>query len=340
MMKILTICFLAISSGIAAAQTNPDIMASEATRFIESMPADLQEKQNEAIKAAMTGNSTALNEVRMSRNKTPDLPPEVDIADLSERYRLFTPAESGDTKRPLLIYLHGGGWCFGSINSCSTFCAELVTESGAAVLAVDYPLAPEHPYPAPLNACVDAVVYAKTHADELGIDPDRISIGGDSAGGNLALATTLKLISGREEGSTADSPSIRSLVLFYPVVKAWNDGSDSWESYQKGYGLDGEIMETFNMAYANETDPRHPLISPFNAEPELLAQLPPILLINAERDILRDQGIEFYSKLKETGVDIQQTVLPGSTHLFITVPGQHAAFRSAVALSSEFLKKQ
>lgn len=329
---------------LSFSQSYIDSMKADAMHFIESIPTNMQDKQNDAIKAAIAGDLTALNEVRNSRNKKPNLPSEVNAIDLSENYRLYTPEKKDNQTRPLLIYLHGGGWCFGSNNSCATFCAELVKESGIAVLAVDYPLAPEHPYPAPLNACVEALMYAYNHAIDLGIDLGRISIGGDSAGGNLALSTALRMIYTQEQingmGITAGLPKIHSLVLFYPVVKVWNDGSESWECFKKGYGLDGEIMETFNKAYLNGENSQLPLISPFNAATKHLAQLPPILLINADRDILRDQGAEIYDKMTEAGVDIQRIVFPGTTHLFITVPGQPTAFRRAVRLTTDFLKKQ
>lgn len=341
-MKKILLFFILMSSWIASfAQSCNDMMRIEAIRFIDNMPLGLQDNQNAAIEAAISGDLTALNEVRNSRNRKPDIPSGVNAKDLSEKYRLFTPDEPGESSRRLLIYLHGGGWCFGSMNSCTAFCAELVKTSGISVLAVEYPLAPEHPYPAPLNACVDALSYAHSHADEIGIDPEWISIGGDSAGGNLALSTALWMIYTQEQiermGLTVELPQIHSLVLFYPVVKAWNDNSESWKTFKKGYGLDGEIMETFTNAYVGEADRELPLISPFNTAQTHLAQLPPTLLINADHDILRDQGKEMFDKMKMAGAKVQREVLSGTTHLFITVPGQPTAFRRSVESATNFL---
>lgn len=339
--KFLTLALLIMNCTQSFGQSEADKMRSEAISFIKSMPAGLQDIQNNAIKAALGGDATDLNEVRKSRNKASKILTGITARDLHGIYRLYTPDEQCDTLRPLMIYLHGGGWCFGSINSCSAFCLELVKCSGISVLAVEYPLAPEHTYPAPLNACVDALTYVYEHAAELGIDTDRISIGGDSAGGNLALSTAIRMIYTREQldrmGLTADLPKIHSLVLFYPVVKAWNDNSESWEAFKTGYGLDGEIMETFNDAYVGEADRQLPLISPFNAAHTHLAQLPPTLLINADHDILRDQGREMFDKMKDAGVEVRREVFPGTTHLFITVPGQPTAFRKAVELTTGFL---
>ena len=206
------------------------------------------------------------------------------------------------------------------------------------VLAVDYRLAPEFPYPDGLNDCLAAWEWARQQAREWGSLPSLISIGGDSAGGNLALATVLRL--------SADKQSLpRSIVLFYPVVSAWNDRSDSWRTYQKGAGLDGSLMEAFNAAYCQGIDHtiredahRNPFISPSVAPDSLLRALPRTLLIAAERDILCDQGKTFYNRLKKLNVEIERKEIPGSVHLFITVPGQEGAFRQSIEWARRFLQ--
>lgn len=314
-------------------------MAKEAEEFISGLPSGLQDKQEQAVRAAIDGDYSALNEVRNARNIPSELPEGISSEDIDGKYRLYIPERV--TNEPLLIYLHGGGWCFGSINSCSRFCSSLAKEAGIAVLAVEYPLAPEHPYPAALNSCIEALTYVVDNAARLGIDPNAISVGGDSAGGNLALATALRMIYTEEQLKDtpyADMlPKIKSLVLFYPVVRVWNDGSESWSKYESGYGLDGKIMETFNEAYIDGNDPQVPLISPYNAAPAHLSKLPPTLIVNADYDILKDQGEAMYERLKEAGVEVKREVLPGTTHLFITVTGQPTAFDKSVALTKEFL---
>lgn len=316
-------------------------MESEAESFLSSVPADLQSRQELAVRKAMEGDTAPLDSVRNSRNAAAELPDGVKAVDIDGLYRLYTPAAGSDRPLPVLVYLHGGGWCFGSINSCSRFCAEFVRESGMAVLAVEYPLAPEHPYPSALNACVDAVAYVSDNARELGLDAGAISVGGDSSGGNLALATALRLVYSEAivAGRDADAvlPRLKSLVLFYPVVKAWNDGSDSWKQYGKGYGLDSGIMEAFNAAYIGDNDPCMPLISPYCAAEEHLAQLPPALIINASDDILCDQGREMQELLAKAGADVRREVFPGASHLFITVAGQPTAFRRAVEAAASFI---
>lgn len=333
---IFAICILCLSHPCHAQD-----MAAEALEFIRNMPAGMQARQEHAVREAMAGNCMELESVRKSRNAPCELPPDVTAADITPEYRLYRPAHTASAELPLLIYLHGGGWCFGSINSCSRFCVELVREAGIAVMAVDYPLAPEHPYPSALTACTEAVAYAFNNAARYGFDKGNISLGGDSSGGNLALATALNIILAKEmcdSCNAAQMPRLQSLVLFYPVVKAWNDGSASWKAYGHGFGLDSGIMEAFNEAYLGGSNPQLPLISPFRASKQHLAQLPRVLLINADHDILRDQGREMLQLLRDSGIDASGDVLQGTTHLFITVAGQPSAFRKAVMATAEFLK--
>lgn len=338
--------FLISSSAVYAGNCSSDSyrsMRAEAHEFIKNMPPELQSRQERAVRLAITGNRNALDSVRVARNTTFELPSSVESIEIEGKYRLYLPSQKSASPIPVLIYLHGGGWCFGSVNSCAAFCSELVKESGIAVLAAEYPLAPENPYPAPLMFCVQTVEWAFEHSEEYGLDKNSISIGGDSAGGNLALSTALYLAEKNHTEKNFTSPraprSLKSLVLFYPVVKAWNDNSISWKKFANGFGLDGDIMEAFNEAYTAGNDPQLPLISPFCAPDDALSLLPETLIINADHDILRDQGKEMADRLEEAGVKVTRVVFPGTTHLFITVKGQPTAFIQAVTLTSAFIKK-
>ncbi len=307
------------------------VMATEAESFLRSMPDGLQARQERAVRSAVAGDVAPLAGVGVLRNTDVGVIDGVEAVNLvGGRYRLYKPAGVLDEKLPLLVYLHGGGWCFGSINSCSRFCMELTREARIAVLAVEYPLAPENPYPSALDCCVEAVEFSWDNASEYGFDRANISIGGDSSGGNLALATALRL-------KSTPVKMVKSVVTFYPVTKAWNDGSDSWRQYGGGYGLDSGIMEAFNDAYAAGGDVRSPYISPCNASLSQLAGFPPVLMINAEKDILRDQGQEMCDRLSQAGIEVAHIVLPGTVHLFITVPGQDAAFAESVSMTAKFL---
>lgn len=318
---------------VAVSDSLSERMASETVAFLEGMPAGLQESQAEAVRRASAGCYDALRTVRNSRNVAPELPEGIVVSEIGTSMKMFRSAAGEGSVRQVLLYLHGGGWCFGSINSCARYCAALAAESDIAVIALDYPLAPENPYPAALNACAEAFDYLVSHADSLGIDPRRISVGGDSAGGNLALA--LALAKG-ENG--ADSQPIRSLVLFYPVVYAGDDGSDSWRAFGEGYGLDSSLMDAFNSAYIGGAGVEDPLISPIFATDESLRTLPPVLMVNAERDILLDQCNRMAARMKAAGCSLRREILPSTVHLFITVPGQPTAFRTAVTLSADFLR--
>ena len=239
----------------------------------------------------------------------------------------YEPKENYDNHLPVLIYLHGGGWTIGSINSCGRFCNAVASSGRIKVIALDYRLAPEHPYPEGLNDCISAVNYIINHAAELHIDANHITIGGDSSGGNLALATAL---------SETCLGKIESLLLFYPVTKAFNDGSESWQLYGSGFGLDAEIMEAFNRAYTINADNRCPNISIGLCSDEELNKLPRTLLIAAERDILRNQGLNLAKRLRG---QIQRIEYKGAVHLFITVAGQDAAFGKAVKDAVSFICK-
>ena len=301
--------------------------AREADDFLRGKPADAQFLQAQAIRRAIEGDLAGLAAVRHARRPAVQLPDGVTAADLQGKYRLYRAKSAAGKVLPLLVYLHGGGWTFGSIASCAAFCGALAADGRVAVLAVEYRLAPEHPYPAALDDVSAALRFARENAAKLGVDPGRISAGGDSSGGNLALAAGLK-----------HSGELRSLVLFYPVTKAWNDGSESWRRYPHAL-FGGEVMEAFNDAYCGKHDPRDPFISPACASDAALRGLPPMLLVAADRDILRDQGKEFSDRAAKAGVLCRYVRFPGSVHLFITVPGQPSAFRDAVELTADFLAR-
>ena len=305
------------------------VFRAEADSFLAKMPVGLQDRQTDAIRKAMAGDGRELVAVRASRNASLAKIEDVDVMDVAPNLRLYAPKERGCRSLPILVYLHGGGWTFGSINSCARFCQTLAATGNVMVLAVDYRLAPEHPFPQGLEDCMRAVEAARKNAMEWGSLPELVSVGGDSSGGNLAVSVALGFL---REGSLP----VRSLLLFYPVVSAWNDDTLSWRTFQKGFALDGSLMEAFNEAYAGGQE-RNPLVSPSLCADSLLARLPATLLVAAERDILCSQGEDFVKRLQGLGVDAQRRVLPGTVHLFITVHGQEAAFRKAVSLADGFL---
>lgn len=324
---LLSATILASSSpALRAGESDDLIMKNEASAFLSNMPENLQHIQSEAIIKAIGGNLSDLEAVRNSRNTPPPLPEDVEVRQMTDRLRIYEPKTAGRKPLPALIYLHGGGWTFGSLNSCARFCGAVASGGNIKVIAVDYRLAPENPFPAGLNDCIESLKFVSSRCDSLGIDPDHIAIGGDSSGGNLAVATAL---------APECKGLLNALILFYPVTKAYTDGSDSWNRFGKGYGLDSEIMETFNRAYLAGESPRNPAVSVALCSDSDLERLPPTLLVAAGHDILRDQGIEFAERL---GSRVRRIEFPEACHLFITVAGQEKAFEKAVGLTRQFLE--
>ncbi len=300
-----------------------NVFFQETESFLSSLPYGLQQRQTNAIRKAIDGDSDALNEVRNSRNAVTALPDGVSRVVINDTLTLFRSDRYSNETIPLLVYFHGGGWTIGSINSCSRYCAALAGK-GVAVLAVNYRLAPEHPFPAGLDDCIASVKVALDSLDAWKCGS--VSVGGDSSGGNLAIAAAMSF----------PKDTFKSLVLFYPVTKAFDDNSISWKSYGAGYGLDSELMNAFNEAYTS--DYGNPLVSPALASDSQLEQLPPVMLMAADYDILKDQGQEFAYRIRNLGVETDYSVIPGTVHLFITVAGQPAAFREAVTHSSAFIR--
>ena len=292
---------------------------SESDRFLASIPSGRQAEQARAVREAMHGNRVELEAFRRSRDIEKPLIPGVTRMMVREDLCLYLP-ESGEA-RETLVYLHGGCWTFGSINSCSEFCMAVAKE-GVAVLAYAYPLAPENDAQTIVARTGEAVSWAMDHASEWGGSADAVSVGGDSAGGNLALAVAL---------ASPDDRQPKTLYLYYPVTHAWADEGGSWTRYANGYGLDADLMEAGNEAYGRD-GAHDPLVSPDCAADEVLAKLPPCRFMAAERDILLDQGLRLHDRLKRLGVDSTHVTVPRAVHLFVTVPGQPEAFAQAVDL--------
>lgn len=327
----LAIALLMAVPAMAFAQTQPSFAAlkamdKERTAFLQKMPPTLQCQQAQAVRLAMEGQSDALQQIRNSRNVPPQLPAEIDTAYVRLDLCVFSPRNCAIKTRPIVLYLHGGGWAFGSINSCARFCAALALQGNCIVAALNYRLSPEYPYPAPLNDCRDALAYIKSNAAAWQGDSTRVYIIGDSAGGNLAIALGMS-----ETG-------ISGVMPIYPVTALYPIDSDSWKAYAKGYGNDAELLQAFFKAYAQGHE-HEALVSVADAPDSLLLRLPRTLVLSVGRDVLLDQASSFVSRLKQLGhKQAQQVVYPTATHLFITVEGQPTAFAEAVKLAAEFIQ--
>lgn len=244
------------------------------------------------------------------------------------RARLYHPAP-GETL-PLLFFMHGGGWVFGTIETHDPLCRALASAAEIAVLSVEYPLSPEHRYPVALDTMRAALTAVADRADALGIDPSRIAVGGDSAGGNLSAALCL---SARDEGG----PAIAHQLLLYPVID--NDFSRaSYTENAAGYLLSGAMMRWFWAQYLGDANAApEPLAAPIRAGS--LAGLPSATVITAEFDPLRDEGNAYAERLKAAGVAVRHSQVPGVIHGFASMLGMLPQADIAVGTAAKGLRE-
>ncbi len=207
---------------------------------------------------------------------------------------------------PIVVFLHGGGWVIGDIESHDAVCHQLATRVPAVVVSVDYRLAPEHRYPAALEDCYAATLWAHRHAGELGADAHRMAVAGDSAGGNLSALVALRC---RDEGG----PRLAFQLLVYPATDLTCSFPSHVENGQ-GYLLTSDAMAWFLDHYIDERERTSPGASPHFVED--LSGLPPALVITAEFDPLRDEGEAYAERLRAAGVPATSTRYPGMIHAF------------------------
>ncbi|MEV7542364.1 alpha/beta hydrolase [Streptomyces sp. NPDC089915] len=217
--------------------------------------------------------------------------------------RVYDPAP-GERGRVLVVYLHGGGWVMCGLDTHDALCRELAAASGAVVVSAGYRLAPEHPWPAAADDALAVLLWARAEADRLGCDAGRVVVAGDSSGGNLAAVTALRapeLVAGQ--------------LLVYPPLDA-SMGFESVAAYGRGHFHTAAHMAWYWDQYGG--DPAHPHVSPLRA-PDL-SGLPRTLIVLADCDLLRDEGLEYARRLGEAGVDCEVRLHPGVFHGFLGLP--------------------
>lgn len=244
--------------------------------------------------------------------------------------RLYTPPGSGKELKPLLIFLHGGGWVAGSLETHDPFCCLLAATADLLLLSINYRRAPEHPFPAALDDAVAAVRWAAAHTGELHADPHRLALGGDSAGGNLAAAALNLLAASLEDKTT---PRLQAQLLLFPVTDHPSANHPSYTENATGYGLTAEAMRWYWHQYASAADPGDPRLSPLRAQS--LPQLPPTLVFTAEYDVLRDEGRAYADKLRAAGVMTTHRHAPDMTHDFPVSPLTVARFPQCLTALNE-----
>ncbi|MDZ7706926.1 MAG: alpha/beta hydrolase [Trueperaceae bacterium] len=225
--------------------------------------------------------------------------------------RVYRPAATGP--HGTVVMLHGGGFALGDLETHDEAARRTCAWADALVVSVDYRLAPEHPFPAAVDDAVAATRWTAERAGDLGGDPDRLIVTGDSAGGNLAAVVALRF---RDAGG----PPLAGQGLVYPVTDMrTNDRWPSKRTAANGFGLTQEAMDWFGRLYLSDpAHAAHPDASPIVASD--LSGLPPAFVLTAEFDPLRDEGDAYARRLAEAGVEVQHHTLPGTIHGVLTNP--------------------
>ncbi|BEL99464.1 alpha/beta hydrolase [Serratia marcescens] len=238
--------------------------------------------------------------------------------------RAYLPAgENRAAARPAMLFAHGGGWCLGSLALYDRPCQALANATGRVILSVDYRLAPEYPFPQPLEDVYRALCWVAQQAPQLGIDAKRLAVGGDSAGGNLAAAVALLA---RDRGG----PHIERQLLLYPALSR-EMTTKSYCEFAEGYFLTRDAMVFCWQQYLAQR--RDPGAEPLHAA--TLRGLPPATILSCEYDPLRDEAEQYAQRLREAGVPVRCERLPGMVHACIHMLGLTPAARRLFELARE-----
>ncbi len=242
------------------------------------------------------------------------------------RLRVYRPTVEGPL--PILVYIHGGGWTLGDLESHDELCRRLCTVAEVLVVAVEYRLAPEHPYPAALEDTLAVVTWAREHGAEFGGRPDAIALGGDSAGGNLTAGAALYL---RDHGL----PNVGLQVLLYAALEARFDKLSFYEN-AVGKWLTTKDTIWFWRNFLGPTRESDPYAEPLAANS--LRDLPPALIITAGFDPVRDDGEIYAQRLHAAGNDVVLRRYQGTIHGFLGVPGELESAKDAVRLIASTIR--
>jgi acetyl esterase len=243
--------------------------------------------------------------------------------------RFYDPVGDG-TLLPTLIYFHGGGWVVGDLDSNDRALRLLALHSGVAILSVDYCLAPEHPFPAPLHECLEVARWVRRHGASHGIDVDRLAIGGDSAGANLALATALDLRDTSEQW-------LRYMLLVYGVYAREHETASHRRFGDGQFGFGTEAMGAlWSMYLGREGSADDPRAAPLRAR---LDNLPPACIVAGQLDPLRDDSRRLGGRLIAAGGSVDYLEYPGVIHGFMSMTRDLAVARRATASVADSLRR-
>lgn len=279
--------------------------------------ATLAEQRRQADLSAHISADLVFDEIR-----TRDL--EVDGAAGPRPARLYEP-EAAAAPGPLLVFFHGGGFALGSLTTADPLCRLVAAQAQLRVLSVSYRLAPEHPYPAGLDDALAAFDWVRKHAAEIGADPHLVAVGGDSAGGNLALVTA------------HERPGEAAFALaLYPVTDVERTGG-SRDTFGSGYGLSADTVASLERFYLPDGVPNNDQRGAIVRADDLSA-MPPVYLATAGFDPLRDEGEELAERLRRAGVPVTGRRFPGLVHGYAGLTAISAAARDATLDAASALR--
>ena len=245
------------------------------------------------------------------------------------RVRIHNP--SARAEKPALIYMHGGGWTTFSIDTHDRLMREYAVRGDIVVIGVDYALSPEVKFPVAQQQIAAVARWARQHSAELGIHRDRIALGGDSAGGNLAITTALRL---RDEG---DVDAVHAIVTNYAVTDIYSTPEALQRYGHEGYMLGADEMVRFWKNYLREpADAKNPLVCPVHAD---LHGLPPVFMVIPECDILTEQNWRLAGRLGQAGVTVTTSFYEGASHSFLEAMSICAISNRAIADTALWLRE-
>jgi acetyl esterase len=240
--------------------------------------------------------------------------------------RIYRPAET-DEPSMALVYFHGGGWVVGSIDTHDGITRAIARRAGIVVVSVDYRLAPEHPFPAALEDAWTATQWVSNHAEELKLDVDRIGVGGDSSGGNLAAVVARR---GRDH-----AVPVALQLLLYPVISYAFD-TPSYSYFSQGYGLTRDGMRWYWDQYLGDADGTNQDVSPSQVAD--LRRLPRAIVVTAEADVLRDEAESYAQRMFLSTVETEGYRYDGMVHGFLRMAGKVERSNAAFDELAESIK--